>query len=111
MLQPVISRQGISARVTADVDETSQFYMMANFYKTDTSAQFTPLAFNGLPTVPRPQGMDNYNVILPVYVCATGIGTVDGFNTGCDASNGTLNPYNPFAGEGLNAQISLRSPF
>jgi iron complex outermembrane receptor protein len=111
MLQPEISRQGISSRFTANIGESSQFYMMANFYKTDTSAQFTPLGFNGLPTVPRPQGMDNYNVILPVYVCSTGVGTVNGANTGCDATNGTLNPYNPFASEGLSAQALLRSPF
>jgi iron complex outermembrane receptor protein len=111
MLQPEISRQGISSRFTANVGENSQFYMMANFYKTDTAASFTPLGFNGLPTVPRPQGMDNYNVILPVYVCSTGKGTIDGANTGCTAANGTLNPYNPFAGEGLRAQVNLRSPY
>jgi iron complex outermembrane receptor protein len=111
MLQPEISRQGISSRFTANVGENSQFYMMANFYKTDTFASFTPLGFNGLPTVPRPDGMLNYNVILPVYVCSTGHGTVDGFNTGCDASNGTLNPYNPYAAEGLNAQAFIRSPY
>jgi iron complex outermembrane receptor protein len=111
MLQPEISRQGISSRFTANIGENSQFYMMANFYKTDTFASFTPLGFNGLPTVPRPQGMDNYNVVLPVYVCSTGRGTIDGANTGCDATNGTLNPYNPFAGAGQRAQAFMRSPY
>jgi iron complex outermembrane receptor protein len=111
MLQPEITRQGLSTRFTANLGENTQFYMMANFYKTDTHASFTPLGFNGLPTVPRPAGMDNYNVILPVYVCSTGRGTIDGANTGCDATNGQLNPYNPFAAAGQRAQAFLRSPY
>jgi iron complex outermembrane receptor protein len=110
MLQPEITRKGISTRFTANLGEDAQFYAMANFYNTNTIATFTPIGFNGLPTVPRPPGMKTYNLILPVYVCSTGIGTIDGQNTGCDATNGVLNPYNPYASEGLLAQASFRSP-
>jgi iron complex outermembrane receptor protein len=110
MLQPEIKRSGLSTRFTANLGENSQFYTMANFYKTDTVASFTPLGLNGLPTVPRPDGMDNYNVILPVYVCPTGVGTLNGQN-GCTALNGTLNPDNPYAGAGERAQAFLRSPY
>jgi iron complex outermembrane receptor protein len=111
LLQPEITRQGLSTRFTANIGEGSQVYAMANFYKTGTEASFTPLGFNGIPTVPRPATLGNYNVLLPVYVCSTGRGTPDGLNTGCDATNGTLNPYNPFAAGGLRAQAFLRSPF
>jgi iron complex outermembrane receptor protein len=111
MLQPEIDRAGLSMRFTADIDERNQFYAMANYYKTDTFASFTPIGFNGLPTPPRPSGMMNYNVILPVYVCSQGVGTVDGLNTGCDETNGVLNPNNPYAADGLRAQAYLRSPY
>ncbi len=115
MLQPEIKRQGLSTRFTANIGDGGQIYAMANFYKTDTAASFTPLGFNGLPTVPRPQGMMNYNVILPVYVCSTGVGTLDGLNTGCDDTNGVLNPYNPYASDdplvAQRAQAFFRSPY
>ncbi len=109
MLQPQISRQGLSTRFTANVGENAQFYTMANFYKTDTHAQFTPLGFNGSLPPPNPAGLAAANVILPVYVCAAGVGTFNGANTGCTAANGQLNPYNPFAGAGQTAQLLLRS--
>ena len=47
MLQPEIRRTGLSLRFTANIGENTQFYAMANFYKTDTFASFTPLGFNG----------------------------------------------------------------
>jgi iron complex outermembrane receptor protein len=111
MLQPEIERSGVSFRFTKNVGENAQFYTMGNFYKTDTFASFTPLGFNGTPPPPRPATLGAYNVILPVYVCSAGVGTPNGLNTGCTAANGTLNPDNPFAADGLTAQVLLRSPF
>ncbi len=111
MLSPDIRRSGVSLRFTANVGENAQFYTMANFYKTDTFASFTPLGFNGLPTPPRPATLASYNVILPVYVCSAGVGTVNGVGTGCNATNGTLNPQNPYAALGQTAHILLRSPY
>ncbi|MGK6354750.1 TonB-dependent receptor plug domain-containing protein [Sphingomonas sp. DT-207] len=108
MLQPEIERQGLSARFTANVGEGHQFYAIANYYKTDTFASFTPLGFNGTPTPPN-NGVAAYNVIAPVYVCPTGVGTANGLNTGCTAANGVLNPYNPYAAAGQTAQLSVRS--
>ena len=46
-LQPEIERKGLSMRYTANVDEDTQFYAMANYYLTDTYTTFTPLGFNG----------------------------------------------------------------
>jgi iron complex outermembrane receptor protein len=114
MLQPEIERSGASMRFTANVNDNTQLYAMANFYKTDTFASFTPLGFNGALPPPNPAGLAAANVILPVYVCAGGVGTANGVNTGCTAANGQLNPYNPYASAdptvARTAQIFLRSP-
>ncbi len=109
MLQPEIQRTGLSTRFTKNVGENAQFYSMVNFYKTDTHASFTPLGFNGALPPPNPAGLASANMILPVYVCSTGIGTFDANNTGCTAANGQLNPNNPFAAAGQRAQVLFRN--
>jgi iron complex outermembrane receptor protein len=109
-LQPDIERVGLSMRYTANIGD-GQFYAMANYYKTDTTSHITPYSFYGTPTSPNPAGLASYNVMLPVYVCSTGVGTFDGLNTGCDASNGSLNPYNPYAAQGMRAQAYMRMPY
>ena len=109
MLQPEIERMGITARATVDLGTDHQLYAMGNYYRTDTFASFTPLGLNGTPTPPTTAGLGAYNVILPVYVCPTGVGTRSGTNTGCTAANGTLNPQNPFAAGGQTAQAFVRS--
>ena len=111
MLSPEIRRSGLSMRFTANVGENAQFYTMGNFYKTDTFAQFTPLGFNGALPPPNPANLAAANVDLPVYVCSQGVGTFNGVGTGCNATNGALNPYNPFAAAGQRAQLLLRMPF
>jgi iron complex outermembrane receptor protein len=110
-LQPEIERIGLTLKFTANIGDNAQLWAMGNYYKADSFASITPLAFNGLPTPPRPATLASYNVLLPVYVCSSGVGTVSGLNTGCDATNGQLNPYNPYAADGLRAQASFRSPF
>lgn len=112
MLQPEIERYGLTGRITANLGDRAQIYAMGTWYETNTSSSFTPLGFNGT-TAASPSGLNPgaYNAILPVYVCASGVGTPDGLNTGCDATNGTLNPYNPYAASGQRAQLFLRSPF
>jgi iron complex outermembrane receptor protein len=111
MLQPDIQRSGLSMRYTANLGDSAQMYAMANFYKTDTTSVVIPQGFNGTPPPPRPGTLTSYNVILPVYVCAGGVGTPNGLNTGCTAANGQLNPNNPFAAAGQTAQVLLRSPY
>lgn len=108
MLQPDIERKGLTARFTANVGDNAQIYAIANYYQTKSHASFTPLGFNGTPTPPN-NGALAYNVMLPVYVCNTGVGTADGTGTGCDASNGVLNPYNPYAADNRTAQAFVRS--
>ena len=110
-LQPEIERIGLTLRFTANVGDNAQLYAMGNYYKADSFASITPLGFNGLPPPPRPATLTSYNVLLPVYVCSTGVGTQSGLDTGCDETNGQLNPYNPYAAEGLRAQALFRSPY
>jgi len=114
-LSPEIERKGLSLRFTANLGENAQFYAMGNWYRTDTNAAFTPLGFNGALPPPNPANLASAAVILPIYVCSTGVGTFDGRNTGCTAANGTLNPYNPYAtanpATAERAQIFLRSPY
>src|SRR5690606_16534076 len=108
MLQPEIERMGLSGRFTANVGDRAQVYAMVNWYNTKTHAQFTPLGLNGTPTPPN-NGVAAYKGMLRVYVCNTGGGTPTGLDTGCDATNGVLNPYNPYAADGQTAQAFVRS--
>lgn len=106
MLQPDVERFGVSTRFTANIGESHQFYIQGNFYQTDTTPWSTPRSFTERPTNPR-SGATYYYVIAPIYVCATGSGTRNGLNTGCNAANGALNPYNPYAASGRTAQIQF----
>ena len=54
-------------------------------------------------------------VVLPVFVCSAGVGSFVGTATalpnisnGCNATNGTPNPNNPFAAAGRNALMRWR---
>lgn len=111
-LQPDIERYGLSMRFTTDVGEDAELYAMANYYRTDTSSFYAfPTQFDRATT--PPQGLNyqgTYQAYLPVYVCSTGVGTFDGLNTGCDATNGQLNPYNPYAAQGQRAEVEMYNP-
>ncbi len=108
MLLPEVERFGFSGRFTANIGESHQLYAQANYYKTSTFVTGAPRGFRDRPTVPR-SGAGFYNVIAPVYVCATGTGTLNGLGTGCNATNGTLNPNNPYAAQGQTAQLFFTS--
>ncbi len=110
-LRPEIDRMGLSMRFTTDVGEDAEFYAMANYYRTDTSTFFLPVQFDRGTTPPQGANYQGtYQAYAPVYVCSTGVGTLDGLNTGCDATNGQLNPYNPYAALGQRAEVEFRAP-
>lgn len=111
MLQPEVERMGLTMRATVNVTDNMQAYAMGTFYKTDSYSHSPPRGFDENVAQPRPAGLPAYQVILPVYVCPTGVGTLNGLNTGCTSANGTLNPNNPFAAGGQTAQALLRSPY
>lgn len=110
-LRPETTRYGLSARATARVGDRAEAYLAANYMRADTYSQLDPAAFNG--STPPPGSVLFNPIVLPVYVCAAGVGTIDpatGTNTstGCDGGNGVLNPNNPFAGAGQEALIRAR---
>jgi iron complex outermembrane recepter protein len=109
-LRPETERYGFSVRATAKVGERAEAYVAGNFMHVNTYSQLTPGAFNN--STPPPSSVTFNPIVLPVYVCAAGVGTIgaNGVNTstGCDATNGTLNPNNPFAGMGQVALLRGR---
>lgn len=102
-LLPDQERLGFAGRFTANVGDRAQVYAIANYYQTKTKTQLSPLGFNNQTT---PPGTVLLNPLyLPVYVCAGGVGSLTMLDTGCNATNGTLNPNNPYAASGQRAQI------
>ena len=106
---PRIERSGLNLRGTFKVGDRAEVYAMANYYNVATTESGgTPTTFTSLTT---PGGPDVVQVglaplILPVYVCPLG---ANGYEL-CDASNGVLNPNNPFAAAGQEAQVLYRLP-
>lgn len=108
-LRPDSERYGFSIRATARLGDSAEIYAAGNYQRTTTFTQLTPLGFAGQTTPPGAVPL-NF-VVLPVYVCAGGVGTITGnvtTSTGCTAANGTLNPNNPFAADGQNAILRAR---
>lgn len=104
-LMPAQERLGGAMRFTANIGDRAQFYATANIYQVDTDTQAAPGNFAG--TTPPPTQFTLNPVYLPVYVCTAGVGSTSMLNTGCNASNGTLNPNNPFAAAGNRAQLLI----
>lgn len=118
VIQPNIERYGISSRVTANLGDTTEAYVEANFLQSKVDYTGFPATIRGLaPTgIYFPQfGTDRAAsattaagtgiLTLPVYVCAAGVPSVNGLGTGCNAGNGVLNPNNPFAASGQVARL------
>lgn len=110
-IRPETERYGFSARATVRVGEKAEAYLAGTYWHTHTYSQISPAGF---PNQTPPPSQANWgSVVLPVYVCAAGVGTIDpvtGINTstGCDGTNGVLNPNNPFAAAGDYAVIRGR---
>ena len=116
MVAPAIERFGGSARFTAKVGDNSEAYLAVNFQQTTSRWTGSPGVIRGVaPTgilfrqFSTADGAANRApgsgiLTLPVFICPRGT-TVP-----CDATNGTLNPNNPFAASGQTAQIVGRSP-
>jgi iron complex outermembrane recepter protein len=101
VIQPRDTRVSATIHGTIDVGSRAQAYAMFNFYQNRVYYDGTPGTIYG--TTPPSTG-PTYNttttLALPVYVCAGGVN--------CDASNGVLNPNNPFAAQGQVARIYYR---
>jgi iron complex outermembrane receptor protein len=98
--QPTVERFGATARATVNVGSNAQAYAMFNYYRTKTDSSIAPLSFAGQTAAGGTTFAIN-PVILPVYVCAARV------NCATNASR-TLNPNNPFAALGQEAQVNYR---
>ncbi|KQM18707.1 TonB-dependent receptor plug domain-containing protein [Novosphingobium sp. Leaf2] len=115
VINPEIERYGLSARMTARVNDDTEAYASFNFTQATTQYSGLPATIRANAPAPfyYPRYSTSANVAaygnntvlqLPVYVCARStIGA-------CTAANGTLNPNNPYAAQGQTAAIIGRLP-
>ncbi|MBH9536080.1 TonB-dependent receptor domain-containing protein [Novosphingopyxis sp. YJ-S2-01] len=117
IITPEIERFGGSGRATFKFGDTGEAYGEVNFQQSTSSyTGFPGVFFGNAPTgINFPQfstanssairAPGSFALTLPVYVCASGVGDASGRNTGCNATNGRLNPNNPFAAQGQVARL------
>lgn len=122
VISPRIERFGGSARVTAAYGGQGEAYAEFNFLQTRSNYTGAPSAVrsNGATGIFFPRfstgstgaafAPGSFPLTLPVYVCPQGRGDASGLATGCNATNGVLNPNNPFAAAGQVARIQGRLP-
>lgn len=101
MIEPDDKRYSMSGRFTKEFNDDMTGFISATYYRNDVMVRNEPSSFQNQST-PGSAGTvySTYNggLPLPVYVCAAGVN--------CNASNGTLNPNNPFAAQGEMAEIN-----
>lgn len=114
---PNIERFGASARFTAKIGDGAEAYALFNFQQSTTNFTGGPAAIRAnantgiryprfsTATAAGAVAAGSGILTLPVYVCPQGIGSANGLNTGCNATNGVLNPNNPFAAQGQVARL------
>jgi iron complex outermembrane receptor protein len=104
-------RAGGFAKFTAKVFGNSEFYTTLAYYDAKEDSQFIfAQALAGSTTPPTVKALSA--VVLPIFVCPQGVGTIDAAGilrtSGCTTSTGapvagaTLNPNNPFAVSATN---------
>ena len=110
---PKINRIGGNFKFTKNLGD-AQAYFMFNFLDTKTAQYVQTQNFGtgqttGAGSTPGGAPVGFANTFLPVYVCPQGVGSINGTGsivaTGCTAANGTLNPNNPFAAQGQQANL------
>lgn len=119
VIAPSVERLGGSARATVRLGDTIEAYAMFNYEQSRVKYSGLQAIYRGTTTpgpllqryttasTPATQGAGGLFgrlISLPVYICPqTTVQT-------CTASNGTLNPNNPFAAAGQRAAIVGRLP-
>lgn len=115
---PDIKRIGANLKFTKNIGN-AQAYVMFNFLETKTSQNgngpfSNPQSYGtgqttGAGSTPGGAPIAYANTFLPVYVCPQGTASINSAGaivaTGCNASNGKLNPNNPFAAQGQQALL------
>jgi iron complex outermembrane receptor protein len=121
-VRPETERYGFAARATAMLNDSIEAYFAGNFMSVYTYSQLAQRGYQDSTTASDGgAGVTVNPIVLPVYVCPQGVGgfanvsgqTYYNTSTGCDATNGVLNPNNPFASSGTVALVRGRwdSPF
>ena len=122
VIQPEITRLGGSMKATAKFTDSLEGYVEVNVMQSSSYYTGNPAVIRG--SAPTGIYYKQFNtsasganyatgsgvLALPVYVCARNGASavmVNGVPTvpGCSASNGTLNPNNPFAAQGYTARL------
>jgi len=107
-------RIGANFKATFKLGDNAEAYAMVNYMDVKTVGDYTPYGYTG-QTAAGGATVTVNRILLPVYVCADGVGSVDASGTlvatGCNAANGSLNPNNPFAAQGLTARLLARPLF
>lgn len=115
MYNAAITRKGATIRASKTLGD-SEIFAMINYYNTNTFNEGTPRGWVG-STAAGGRRVTVSRIFLPAYVCPAGTAVVganpatgnisgDMIATGCDATNGVLNPNNPFASAGNLALLS-----
>jgi iron complex outermembrane receptor protein len=105
-----IKRLGANFKATFKVGDNAEAYAMVNYMDVKTDGVYTPYGYTGQTAAGGTQ-VTVSQIYLPAYICPTGVSTNTGgilTASGCDASNGTLNPNNPFAAQGQLARLLAR---
>jgi len=110
-LRPETTRYGLTGRATINVGEKAQAWLEGNYFFSKTFTTIQAAAISNNQTTPPLVAL--FTPTLPVYVCPQGIATINPVTTlatytGCNATNGVLNPLNPFAAQGQEALIRIR---
>jgi iron complex outermembrane receptor protein len=93
-IQPQQDRLGATARATFRLGADMEAYISGTYFQSKVVSGGNPASIR----VGQP--IRTANIVLPVFVCSAGVN--------CTAANGRLNPNNPFAAQGLAAQIFYR---
>jgi len=119
VISPEVERFGGSVRATGRFGNDIEAFIEGNFLQSTVNYSGPPSSIrrNGPAGIdfPRfstaaggpPNADGSFELALPVYVCPLVGGRPQ---DACDASNGTLNPNNPFAAQGQQALILGRIP-
>ncbi len=103
VIQPQDTRKSLSARLTKRFSDTMEGYVAANYYDNQVyyMGRSGPKTIQSVTTPGTAGSVATLaGIALPVYICPkTTVGN-------CTASNGTLNPNNPFASLGQTARIN-----
>src|SRR5690606_20105624 len=107
MISPESERFALSSRLTFDVGDRAEMYLMGNFYQNEVNTSGVPVAVQQQLTTPAETGVtvNTNNLYLPIWVCGAGSASYE-----CDGSeaDAQLNPNNPWAADGQVARIYYR---